>query len=259
MSAALQKSLRHDRALVLSGLFGVVVLAWVYTFYRAGNMQNADMGMAGPRMEIWGATDFVLTFVMWAVMMVAMMIPSASPMVLTYSTLYRRRYEQRSPLVPVSMFLLGYVITWAAFSMLATATQWGFHSAALLSSMMVSTSPILGGVLLLIAGVFQLTPLKHACLRRCRTPLGFLMNEWRDGERGALVMGLRHGVYCVGCCWLLMALLFVAGVMNLLWVAVIAAFVLVEKVAPAGGWVSYTAGVLLVGSGLWMVAGTVLL
>jgi predicted metal-binding membrane protein len=144
------------------------------------------------------------------------------------------------------------LVLWTLFSALAAVAQWGLHSAALLSPMMVGTSPILGGVLLLAAGIFQWTPLKHVCLRHCRTPLGFIMTEWQEGRWGAFRMGLKHGSYCVGCCWFLMALLFVAGVMNLAWVAVIAAFVLLEKVVPAGPWVGRIAGVVLVGWGLWM-------
>jgi len=138
--------------------------------------------------------------------------------------------------------------------MLATLAQWGLHSAALLSPMMVSTSPFLGGMLLLAAGLFQWTPLKYACLTHCRSPLSFLMTEWREGHWGALIMGLRHGSYCTGCCWFLMALLFVAGVMNVLWVATITAFVLIEKVAPRGDVVGRVAGVVLVIAGLMMLS-----
>ena len=148
----------------------------------------------------------------------------------------------------------GYLLVWAGFSVLATLAQWGLHRAALLSPMMGSTSPVLGGLLLLAAGLFQWTPLKYACLQHCRSPLSFLMTEWREGHRGALGMGLRHGSYCTGCCWLLMALLFVAGVMNVLWVATITAFVLIEKVAPRGDVVGRVAGVVLVIAGLLMLS-----
>jgi predicted metal-binding membrane protein len=135
----------------------------------------------------------------------------------------------------------------------ATVAQWGLHTAALLSPMLASTSPLLGGLLLLAAGIFQWTPLKSTCLTQCRSPLGFVMTAWREGTWGALRMGLRHGMYCVGCCWVLMALLFVAGVMNLLWVAAIAALVLMEKVLPRGEWVGRVVG------GILMLAGLVLL
>ena len=258
MTPSLQTAFRRDRTIVLSGLVGVTLLAWVYMFYLAGNMGNMDMEMASPQLETWKLVDFALTFVMWAVMMVAMMVPSASPMILMYSTLHRRQHKQDNPMAAISMFLLGYVIIWTAFSLVAALAQWVLHSTAQLSPMMEATSSVLGGTLLITAGVFQWTPLKHACLSHCRTPLGFLMNEWRDGNRGALMMGIQHGTFCVGCCWLLMALLFVAGVMNLLWVAAIATFVLIEKVVPAGQWVSRAAGFVFTIAGGWLVVGTLM-
>jgi predicted metal-binding membrane protein len=246
--------LKRDRVVVLGGLVGISVLAWAYMAYLAWDMKQMNMEITMPQMQAWGFLNLLLLFVMWAVMMVAMMVPSAAPMVLMFSTVNRRRHEQRRPFVPTGAFLLGYLVVWAGFSALATFAQWGLHTAALLSPMMVSTSSILGGVLLLVAGIFQWTPLKHVCLTHCRSPVGFFMTEWREGTGGALIMGLRHGSYCAGCCWTLMALLFVAGVMNLLWVAIIAVFVLIEKVAPAGRWVSRAAGLLLIGWGAWMVA-----
>jgi predicted metal-binding membrane protein len=245
--------LKRDRMIVLSGLAATVALAWVYVSYLARDMQSMEMAM--PRMQAWGVADFALMFVMWAVMMVAMMTPSAAPMILTFANLNRRRRKQQVPYVSTGVFLLGYLAVWTGFSVLAAAAQWGLHAASLLSPMMVSTTPILGGVLLLGAGIYQFTPLKHACLSKCRSPMGFVLNEWREGRRGAFLMGLKHGGYCVGCCWFLMAQLFVAGVMNLLWVAPIAAFILLEKVAPAGYLVGRVAGVMLFGWGMWMVMG----
>ena len=249
--------LRRDRIVVLSGLALIVALSWAYVASLASDIQNMDTGMemAMPQMQAWGATDFALTFVMWAVMMVAMMTPSAAPMILMFAGVNRRRWEQQVPYVPTSVFLLGYLVVWAAFSVLATAAQWGLHGASLLSPMLASTTPVLGGVLLLVAGIYQWTPLKHACLSKCRSPLGFVLNEWREGRWGAFLMGLKHGSYCTGCCWSLMALLFVAGVMNLLWVAAIAGFILLEKMAPAGQQMGQAAGVLLAGWGALLVAG----
>jgi predicted metal-binding membrane protein len=191
---------------------------------------------------------------MWAVMMVAMMVPSASPMILTFAIVNRRRIEERRPFVPTTVFLLGYLLVWGSFAAAATLGQWGLHTSALLTPMMRSTSDILGGALLIAAGIFQWTPLKRVCLTQCRSPLGFIMSEWREGTRGALVMGLRHGTYCLGCCWILMGLLFVAGVMNLLWVAAIAGLILVEKVAPRGQWVGRVVGLAFTGWGAWMIA-----
>jgi predicted metal-binding membrane protein len=198
--------------------------------------------------------ELFLLFVMWVVMMVAMMVPTAASMILTYAMLNRRQQIHEEPFASTAVFLGGYLVVWTGFSALATLAQWGLHEAALLSPMMVSTSPILGGVLLLSAGIFQWTPWKYACLKHCRSPLGFLMTDWRDGAWGAFWMGLRHGSYCTGCCWFLMALLFVAGVMNLLWVATITAFVLVEKMVPRGDLVGRVAGGVLVLAGIVLLS-----
>jgi predicted metal-binding membrane protein len=188
--------------------------------------------------------------------MVAMMTPSAAPMILMFAGINRRSQKQQVSYVPTSVFLLGYLVVWAAFSVVATAAQWGLHAVSLLSPIMVSTTPVLGGILLLIAGIYQWTPLKHACLSKCRSPLGFVLNEWREGRWGAFLMGLKHGGYCTGCCWSLMALLFVAGVMNLVWVAAIAGFVLLEKMAPAGQRMGQAAGALMVAGGVVLLGLT---
>jgi predicted metal-binding membrane protein len=249
---ALEAVIKRDRAFVLGGLLAITLVAWAYIGYLAWRMPTMEgaMAMAMPQMQAWGILDVVLTFVMWAIMMVAMMVPSVAPMILLFATIHRKRREQYHPFMPTMVFLAGYVLVWTGFSLVATLAQWGLHSLALLSPMMVSTSPILGGLILVVAGVSQWTPLKSTCLTHCRSPLGFLMTGWREGPRGALVMGLHHGGYCVGCCWALMVLLFVAGVMNLLWVATIAAFVLVEKVLPRGDLVGRVAGGVLVLAGL---------
>ena len=254
-ASTLEAVLKRDRTIVLAGVAGLSALAWAYLLALAWRMPHREMAMAMamPHMQTWGATEVLLTWVMWAVMMVAMMTPSAAPMILTFATINRRRRAQHGPFVPTTVFVLGYLLVWGGFSVLATLAQWGLHTAALLSPMLVSTSPMVGSILLLAAGLFQWTPLKSTCLTQCRSPLGFLMTEWREGAWGALQMGLRHGKYCVGCCWVLMALLFVAGVMNLLWVAAIAAFVLVEKVLPRGELVGRVVGSML------MLAGLVLL
>jgi predicted metal-binding membrane protein len=179
-------------------------------------------------------------------------------MILTFATVNRKRRERERPFVPTSIFLLGYLSVWTLFSALAATAQWVLHATALLSPMMVSTSPVLGGSLLVIAGLFQWTPFKHACLTHCRSPLSFLMTDWREGRRGAFIMGLKHGAYCTGCCWFLMALLFVAGVMNMWWVAIIAILVLIEKALPKGLWIGKIAGLALVSWGVWMMAAALL-
>ncbi|MCZ6769509.1 MAG: DUF2182 domain-containing protein [Acidobacteria bacterium] len=250
--------LKRDRLIVITGLAAVSLLAWAYMFYLAGKMGNMKVGMDMALAQIvpWEMIDLLLTFVMWTVMMVAMMVPSASPMVLLLSTVNRKRFPERSPLAPTAIFVLGYLVVWTLFSLMATLAQWGLHSAALLSPTMVSTSPILGAAVLIAAGLFQWTPLKSACLRHCRSPLEFLTRNWREGIGGALLMGLRHGGVCTGCCWALMALLFVAGVMNLLWVGLIAIFVLAEKIFPGGDLMGRAAGGVLVLAGLILLAGT---
>ena len=241
----------RDRTVVLSGLVFITALSWAYMWRLARD----PMAMCMVNMNPWSAADLFALFAMWAVMMVAMMIPSASPMILAFAGVNRTRRAQSLPFVATSAFVLGYVAAWTGFSLVATVAQEALHGAALISSMGVSTSRVLGGILLLATGVFQWTPLKNTCLRHCRSPLGFILTEWRDGGWGAFRMGLRHGAYCIGCCWLLMALLFVAGVMNLWWVAAIAVFVLVEKITPAGPWIARATGALLMLWGGWTILG----
>ena len=253
-ATTLESVLRRDRAIVLAGIVVVAALAWAYTVYVAQGRSNMDIAMA--QLQTWSAADFGLMFLMWAVMMTAMMVPSAAPMILLFATVNRRRREQQRPYVATVVFLSGYVLVWSGFAAAATVGNWALHANSLLSSMMgESTSAYLGGALLMTAGVFQWSRLKYVCLTHCRSPISFLMRDWREGGRGALKMGLHHGTYCVGCCWILMALLFVLGVMNLLWIAALAGFVLLEKVVPAGRRVSRATGVLLVLWGALMAAG----
>jgi predicted metal-binding membrane protein len=258
---ALDAVLKRERGIIIAGLISITALAWLYIVMLAADMAPmGDMGamsnqMSMPQMQAGrNTTELFLNFIMWAVMMVAMMIPSAAPMILAFSTINRKQASQNS-IGTTTLFLVGYVLVWTSFSALATLAQWGLHSAALLSPMMTSNSPLLGGILLVSAGIFQFTPYKHACLGHCRTPIGFLLTEWREGNRGALVMGIRHGVFCVGCCWLIMTLLFVAGVMNLLWIAVLAVYILLEKIVPIGNWFSHAAGLLLIIWGISLMVG----
>ena len=254
---ALDRRLQRDRAIVGAATLATTLLAWLYLVHLSATMPGIDMadmpGMAMPRDHAWDTVDVVLRFVMWAVMMMAMMVPAAAPMVLTFAMVQRKRQEQDRATVPTVVFLLSYAVVWTAYAAAAALAQWRLHAADLLSTAMASTSARLGGALLLVAGVFQWTPLKQACLAKCRSPLSFVMTEWREGRTGAFVMGVRHGAYCVACCWALMALLFVAGVMNLLWVAGLAVFVFAERVLPGGPTVSRIAGTLL------LVAGVVIL
>ncbi len=243
--------LRRERLILAGCLAAVVLAAWAYLVHSKGAM--ADMEMPGMIMP-WDGFAVLLLFVMWAVMMVAMMLPSAAPIILAFLDVNHRRETTAQPLVPVGIFVAGYLAVWTAYSAVATLAQWALHKAALLSPAMAATSPVLNGGLLLAAGVFQWTPLKRACLTSCRSPLSFLMSEWRDGRAGAFVMGLRHGSYCLGCCWMLMALLFVAGVMNLFWVIVIALFVMAEKILVRGELFSNLAGAALVIAGFVLMA-----
>lgn len=252
----IEAALRRERLTVGAALVVVALLAWGYTAYlaRTMDMQGGDMAM--PQMAAWSAAMFAFMLVMWFVMMVAMMLPSAAPMILTFAAVQRRRQAQGGALVPSGVFVAGYLLAWAAFSLAATSAQYVLERAALLSPMMGEAVPWLGATLLVGAGLYQFAPLKNVCLEKCRTPLGFIMTEWREGALGALVMGLRHGAYCTGCCWALMALLFVGGVMNLLWVAALAVFVLLEKLAPAGGRLGKAGGVLLIAWGAWIAVRT---
>jgi predicted metal-binding membrane protein len=265
VDAALETALRRDRAIVLGGLVAVAATAWAYILAGAGMAMPEDgsLPMAGPHAmsgmammapATWTPGYALLMLAMWWVMMVAMMLPSAAPMILLFAAVNRKQRERGNPFVPSSVFALGYLAVWAGFSIAAVALQWGLERTALLSPAMSSTSPVLGGLLLLAAGLYQVTPIKGACLRHCRSPLHFIAGHWRKGTGGALVMGLEHGAYCVGCCWFLMGLLFVGGVMNLYWIAGLALFVLLEKTIPAGHWLTYATGLALVLAGGWMLS-----
>jgi predicted metal-binding membrane protein len=199
-------------------------------------------GMAMMTAATWTPGYAVLMFFMWWIMMLAMMLPSAAPMILLFATLNRKQREAGRPYVATGVFALGYLVAWACFSGVAVILQWGFERTDLLSPTLVGVNVTFGGVLLLAAGLYQLTPIKHACLRHCRSPLAFLGTHWRRGARGALSMGLQHGAYCVGCCWCLMGLLFFGGVMNLFWIAGLALFVLIEKLFARGVWFGRVTG-----------------
>ena len=259
--------LQRDR-LVVAGALGVIVaLAWGYVIWLAADMDMGGMDMTGYRMipagigimapanAPWRAIEFAFVFAMWAVMMVGMMAPSAAPMILMYARVGRQGKSAGKPLAATGWFAAGYFLTWIGFSVAATLVQWAFERAALLDPRMASASNVLGGIVLMAAGVYQLTPLKDFCLAQCRTPFQFLMRHggFRGDVPGCLLLGFCHGAYCVGCCWVLMALLFVGGVMNVLWIALLALIILLEKVTPYGRWVARAAGVACVAAGAWML------
>ena len=253
----LEATLRRDRVVIALGLLALTALAWVYVARMAAMPAGGMPSMAMPSMPGMAAGEppaLAWLIGMWAVMMVAMMLPSAAPTILLFGSVSRRRRQEGQPAVPVAVFTLGYLLVWTVYAAAAGSAQWELHRLALLSPAMASASPWLAGGLLIGAGVYQLLPIKAACLSHCRTPFSFFSTEWREGVGGALAMGIHHGTFCVGCCWALMALLFVAGVMNLLWVAAIAAFVLLEKLVRGGAVASRVAGVALICWGVWVLS-----
>ncbi len=248
--------LRRDRWVVGAGIAGSAALAWAYQVYMAWGMEHGSPVIAAlmPRMQAWTAWDALLLFAMWVLMMIAMMLPSVAPTVLAFAEINRRRREERSPFVPTGVFLAGYLAAWVGFSLVATLAQGALHAAALMSPAMMTRSPVLAGVLLVATGVFQWTPLKQACLSGCRSPFTFVLLHWRDGIPGAFRVGLHHGLYCVGCCALLMTLLLVNGVMSFWWMLLLSVFVLVERLAPGHPWSGRAAGLALCGWGVWVLA-----
>jgi predicted metal-binding membrane protein len=275
--------LRRDRVVVIGALVTVIVLAWAYILAGSGVGMSAfemttmpsppagtssadpdmpdmatgagtsntmqDMAMAAMAPMAWTPGYAVLMFFMWWIMMMAMMLPSAAPMILLFAMINRKQREHGAPYVPTGIFAAGYLLVWGAFSLVAVTAQWGLERLGLLSSMMAGTSVLLGAGLLIAAGAYQLSPLKHACLRHCRSPLFFISHHWRPGNLGALRMGVEHGAFCTGCCWFLMALLFYGGIMNLYWIVGLAVFVLLEKTIPGGHLLGRMTGVLLIAWG----------
>ncbi|MGK2963037.1 MAG: DUF2182 domain-containing protein [Gemmatimonadaceae bacterium] len=208
------------------------------------------MQMAATAVVSWGPEEAFLLFAMWSVMMMAMMLPSAAPVILLFSRIGTTRAAGGRQSTPVSFFAGGYLTVWVAFSAVAALIQWALHSLAVLSPEMRSANPVVSGAILIAAGLYQWLPAKQSCLTHCRSPLGFLTTSWKEGKRGAIGMGITHGAFCLGCCWMLMLLLFVGGVMNLLWVAGISAVVLIEKLSPSGPMVARVSGVLLIIAGI---------
>lgn len=239
---------------MITSLAAVTVAAWVGTVATASGM--ADMATMPHMTPSWPADRLVAVAVMWVVMMAAMMVPSAAPMFLTYTGVVRRQHPAALSALRSAVFAVGYLVVWTAFGLGATAMQWQLSQARLLSTGQLS--PVLGGVVLIVAGAYQFTPWKRACLGKCRTPLGFLLHDWRDGSGGAFRMGLRHGLSCTGCCCGLMVILFAVGVMNLVWMAAVTAVVGAEKLLPGGHRIALAGGAALIGLGCWMLAGPAL-
>lgn len=252
--SSLERILARDRLIIAASLAALAALAWLYLVLLArqmGDMGGAAMGAMRGMPEMPGmqteaaasAPTFLPTALMWLVMMIGMMVPSAAPMILLFGNVQRRQLANESPALRVALFTAGYLVVWGAFSAVAAAAQILLVQRSMLASMELTAAGWLRALLVALAGLYQLTPFKNVCLKHCRSPAEFLSSHWRKGSVGALRMGLEHGLYCVGCCWLLMGLLFVVGVMNLVWVAVLAGFVLLEKLVPRGEAVARISGI----------------
>lgn len=245
---------RVNNSGTLAAVALVVIAAWLYLVagpMPAGPGVGSAAGM--PEMEMltttldpWGLPQALLLFGMWAVMMVAMMLPAATPMLLLFSRISATRKSRGIRRTPSGFFAAGYLAVWVAFSVVAALVQWSVHALALLSPDMRAGNPIASAAILILAGAYQWLPVKQSCLDHCRSPLAFFTTSWREGRAGAVLMGMAHGLFCVGCCWMIMALLFVAGVMNLAWVAALSALVLLERFSPAGVMLARIAGVLFI-------------
>ncbi len=254
MSGGAASEVRRVFSAGIWGLMGIAIAAWSWLLYQTWTMNDMVMAdMAMPSTSVLAPIDLWLIFLMWAVMMTAMMVPSATQMVLLFDRMSQERTATAWTFLTTWAFSAGYLVDWIAFAVIATLAQWQLHTAALMSPTMVATSPVLGGLLLIAAGLYQWTPLKYACLTRCRSPLSFLLQYYRAGRWGAFTMGLRHGLYCIGCCCLLMSLLFVMGVMNILWIGTLTALILFEKLLPHGVWIARVAGVALIIWGGWVL------
>ena len=249
-----ERALQRERTAAVALLVLLPVLSWVWMVAMArdmyGPMTGASVWMMTPH---WDVPHLLLLWAMWVVMMAGMMLPSASPLVLLYGAAARRS-AQRTAGRETYALAAGYLATWAAFSLGATVLQRALAALLLFTPMMEAADSRVSGICLLIAGAYQWTPLKHACLRACRSPMGFLMGRWRSGWSGAFRLGVEHGAYCVGCCWALMLLLFAGGVMNILVIAGLTALVAFEKLAPLGGHTARITGGLMMVAGVWMLA-----
>lgn len=262
----LERLLRRDRAIVLAALAVVALLAWIYLLSSGAPtggseghaMDGMDMGpAAGAEIAPWSAADFLLMLAMWAVMMIGMMTPSVAPMLLIYARVVRSAEERGQPFAATGWFAFGYLAAWSAFAVLATVAQWLLEQAAMMTPMMAIADTRIAGALLLAAGAYQWTPAKDACLGRCRSPLQFIQSQggFRRERHASLLLGLKHGAFCIGCCWALMLLLFLGGVMSLLWIAALAAIVLAEKLLPGGLLLARAGGAVFLLAGAALLAG----
>jgi predicted metal-binding membrane protein len=251
---AVESLLRRDRRLVVAALAAATILCWLWIVPMARDMYGPMTGAAAWMMAgEWDLTRLTLLFLMWVVMMAGMMLPSAAPALLLYAGVVRKSPEESRVTAHVYAFAGGYLLVWTLFSLVATVLQRVLSNALLLTPMMDARGPFLGGTLLLAAGIYQFTPYKRSCLNVCRSPVEFIVRHWRPGVSGGFRLGVANGLFCLGCCWALMLLLFVGGVMNLWWIGALTVFVLLEKVAPRGAQGGRLSGVVLAGMGLWFL------
>jgi len=257
---------RRDRVVIMLAVASLTALAWGYLMRLSADMDMGGMDMTGLRMipsgmglmmpaqTPWRAMEFAFVFVMWTVMMVGMMTPSAAPMFLMYARVGRQTGAQEKSLSATVWFAIGYFLVWLAFALFATLVQWALERTALLDFTMASTDNVLGGFVFIAAGLYQWTRLNDLCLAQCQKPFEFVMRHggYRRDAPGCVMLGLRHGAYCVGCCWALMALLLVSGVMNVLWIALLALLAFLERVTSMGRLIARLAGIVLVAGGAWL-------
>lgn len=247
----------RENLLILLALIVLSALAWAGTVYQAGDMGvgmfTCSMTMGTP----FSISNALLYVVLWGVMMVAMMLPAMTPIVGLFRAIARRKQEQGLPFTPVWMFIAGYFALWTLTGSIGYAADLAIQSLPERLPALRTYSMIIGGVTLIGAGIYQLTPLKYLCLLQCRSPMGFLLTSWRDGHAGALRMGIQHGAYCLGCCWSLMVVLFVVGTMNLVWMGILSAVIFVEKIVPHGVEMGKATGVGLIVLGLAMGLGII--
>ena len=249
-NSALPALSHKDKSIVYIGIIAIMLMAWLYLFSIVEQHSHMDMTMMSmPQTALSDHIDlynFLILFLMWSVMMIAMMSPSILPATTVFSAFNKHKKAQQQPYVKTYIFVVGYLAAWVACSVLFALMQLGLSTAGVLDSAMKSNNLLLSGSILLVAGVYQWTPLKEVCLKHCRSPLGFFIERWREGYRGAIYMGLRYGLFCVGCCWLLMTIMFAVGAMNILWMVILSIFVLTEKIFPASKIVGNIAGILLI-------------
>jgi predicted metal-binding membrane protein len=242
----------RDRIVIIAALAAVSALSW-FAMWRQMRPMAEMADMAPATFAPWQWSDFALNAAIWWAMMPGMMLPSAAPMILTFAAINRNKRARGQPFVPTTVFTAGYLVAWGLFGIVAALADWGLERAALISPLTASLAPGLAAGLVIAAGLYQLTPLKAVCLKHCRSPLAFVLHHWREGGAGALRMGLAHGFYCLGCCWLLMVLLFAIGLMSLTGMGAISILVLAEKLLPAGRHVGRIVGLLLLGVGIFLI------